>query len=154
MPVPTQFSQTDKMNQNWQRHWYHIADESEIPHLGDFKTLIIGEQPVIVVRGEDRQIRVFFNICRHREVMVCHEEWGNAKRFVCFFHGWIYDTKGNLMGLNGPNDTVRVFQKRPGLTPVPRMGIIRGAIFASLNPEGESLDTYLSRTKFFDGRET
>ena len=140
------------MNQNWQRNWYHVADESELPHRGDFKSLIIDEQPVIVVRSEDGQIRVLFNICRHREVMVCHEKQGNAKRFVCFFHGWIYDTKGSLVGLNGPNDATRTFRERRGLAPVPRMGIVRGAIFASLNPEGEDLETYLTRTRFFDGR--
>lgn len=140
------------MNQNWQRNWYHVADKSEISHRGDFKSLLIDEQPVLVVHGEDGQIRVLFNICRHREVMVCHKKQGNAKRFVCFFHGWIYDTKGNLIGLNGPNDTMRAFQERRGLMPVPRMGIVRGRIFASLNAEGEDLETYLSRTRFFDGQ--
>jgi phenylpropionate dioxygenase-like ring-hydroxylating dioxygenase large terminal subunit len=140
------------MNHNWQRTWYHVADESEIPNLGDFKTLIIGEQPVIVVRGEDEQIRVLFNICRHREVMVCHEERGNTNRFVCFFHGWIYDTKGNLIGLNGPNETIRTFQERRGLTSVPRVGLVRGCVFVSLNAEGEDLKTYLRRTRFFDGQ--
>ena len=141
------------MNQNWQRTWYHVADESELPNSGDFKSLFIGEQPVIVVRGEDEQIRVLFNICRHREVMVCHEERGNTKRFVCFFHGWIYDTKGNLIGLNGPNDTIRTFQERRGLAPVPRVDSVRGSIFASLNPGGESLETYLKKTRFFDSRQ-
>jgi len=142
------------MNQNWPRAWYHIADENEIPKLGDFKTLVISEQPVIVVRGEDGQIRVLLNICRHREVMVCHEERGNTRRFVCLFHGWIYSTKGNLVGLSSAGDTTRTFQERRGLTPVPRVGIVRGCIFASLNPEGEDLETYLKRTKFFEGRGT
>src|SRR5581483_6927532 len=142
------------MNQNWQREWYHVADESEISRQVDFKSLIIDEQPVLVVRGEDGQILLFFNVCRHREMMVCHEKQGNTKRFVCFFHGWIYDTKGNLIGLNGANDTMRAFQGRRGLVPVPRMGIVRGRIFASLNAAGEDLEAYLKRTRFFDGRGT
>jgi len=140
------------MNYNWQHSWYYLADESEIPNPGDFKTLIVSEQPVIVVRGEDQQIRVLFNICRHREVMVCHEERGNATRFVCFFHGWIYNTKGNLMGLSSAGDTTRTFSERRGLKSVPRMGIVRGCIFASLNPEGEDLGTYLKRIGFFEGK--
>lgn len=85
--------------------------------------------------------------------MVCHEERGNAKRFVCLFHGWIYNTKGNLVGLSGANDMMRTFQERRGLTPVPRMGTVQGRIFASLDAEGEDLQTYLSRTKFFDRQE-
>ena len=138
------------MNHNWQHSWYYVANESEILNPGDFKSLIITEQPVIVVRGEDEQIRVLFNICRHREVMVCHEERGTTKQFVCPFHGWVYDTKGGLMGLAGPSDAIRAFQVRRGLTPVPRVGTVCGCIFASLNADGESLKTYLKRTKFFD----
>lgn len=140
------------MTYNWSRTWYHVADENEIPNLGDFKTLLIDEQPVIVVRSEDNQIRVLFNICRHRDVMVCHEERGNATRFVCLFHGWIYNTKGNLMGLNSAGNTTRTFSERRGLKAVPRIGIVRGCIFASLNPDGEDLKTYLKRTGFFEGK--
>jgi phenylpropionate dioxygenase-like ring-hydroxylating dioxygenase large terminal subunit len=140
------------MNFNWQQTWYHVADESEIPNLGDFKTLVISDQPLIVVRSDDGRIRVLFNICRHREVMVCHEERGNATRFVCLFHGWIYNTKGNLMGLSSAGDTTRTFSERRGLKPVPRTGISRGCIFASFNAEGEDLQTYLQRTRFFDGK--
>lgn len=140
------------MNQNWQQHWYHVAEENEIPSPGDFKTLVIGEQPVIVVRGEDGQIRVLFNICRHREVIVCHAERGHATRFVCLFHGWMYNTKGNLIGLSGGNNTTRTFRERRGLTSVPGVGIVRGCIFASLNPEGEDLEIYLRKTKFFENQ--
>ena len=142
------------MTHNWQHSWYYVADESEIPSPGDFKTLVVGEQPVIVVRGEDGQIRVLFNICRHREVIVCHEERGQATRFVCLFHGWIYDTTGNFIGLKSAGDTTRTFRKRRGLTPAPRVGVVHGCIFASLNSEGETLDTYLRKTKFLDGRKT
>lgn len=138
------------MNHNWQQNWYYLADENEIPNLGDFKTLIISEQPVIVVRGEDQQIRVLFNICRHREVIVCQEERGNAQRFVCLFHGWIYNTRGDLIALNSAGDTTRTFSRRRGLMPVPRMGIVHGCIFASLNPDGEELGAYLRRTGFFE----
>ncbi|MBM4255423.1 MAG: Rieske (2Fe-2S) protein [Deltaproteobacteria bacterium] len=140
------------MIHNWQHNWYYLADESEILTRGDFKTLVISEQPVIVVRSEDGQVRVLFNICRHRDVMVCHEERGNATRFVCPFHGWVYNTKGNLMGLSSAGEMARTFSERHGLKPVPRMGIVRGCIFASLNSEGEDLESYLKRTKFFEGK--
>ncbi len=142
------------MNHNWQHNWYYVATESEIPSPGDFKTLVIGEQPVIVVRGEDGQIRVLFNICRHRDVTVCHEKRGHATRFVCLFHGWIYNTKGNLIGLTGVENTTRTFRERRGLTPAPRVESVHNCIFASLNADGEDLATYLRKTKFFDGQKT
>ena len=80
--------------------WLYVAHESEIPQPGDFKSLTLAQKAVIVVRGEDGCVRVLFNTCRHRKVAVCHEARGNAKHFVCTYHGWVYDTKGSLIGLH------------------------------------------------------
>jgi len=75
--------------------------------------------------------------------MVCHEERGNTKRFVCFFHGWIYDTKGNLIGLpfrKGVKADGRVNGGMPedfaladhGLTRL-RVEDVNGVVFASFD---------------------
>src|SRR5215475_15178826 len=95
--------------------WFYVLHESEIPNPGDFRALILAQQPLIVVRGEDRRVRVLLNICRHREVIVCHEKRGNTRQFVCPFHGWVYNTKGDLVGLSGPKGSVRDFAERRGL---------------------------------------
>jgi phenylpropionate dioxygenase-like ring-hydroxylating dioxygenase large terminal subunit len=132
--------------------WLYVAHEGEIPNPGDFKSLTLAKQPVIVVRGEDGRVRVLFNVCRHRAVTVCRAGKGNAKHFVCARHGWVYDTKGSLVGVRGPGRSVRGFEERRGLAPVPRVESYRGFIFASFNPEGESPDTHLGEARRFIDR--
>ncbi|MBI3245586.1 MAG: Rieske (2Fe-2S) protein [Deltaproteobacteria bacterium] len=127
--------------------WRYIAHEKEIPNPGDFLSRTLAHQPIIIVRGEDGQVRVLLNICQHRHVRVCRQERGNATKFICADHGWVYNTKGNLIGLSGPDGHARRFSERRGLTPVPRMEIYQGAIFASLSPDGESLAAALGQLR-------
>src|SRR5271154_3888076 len=78
------------------RCWLYVGHESQIPNPGDFVAGFMGEEPVIVCRGSDRQIRVFLNTCRHRGMLVCRVEEGSAKFFRCPYHGWTYDLEGKL----------------------------------------------------------
>lgn len=135
------------MHHHWSHSWFYVAQEADIPQPGDFKLLVIAEQSVIVVRDEAGDVRVFFNVCRHRAVPVCQQKQGNTKYFTCAFHGWVYNTKGNLVGLSGPDQSMRSFTERRGLTPVPRVARAQGRIFVSLNPEGESLEEYLRKAQ-------
>ena len=123
--------------------WFYVAQENEFPRAGDFKLLRLADQSVIVVRGEDGRIRVLLNICRHRRVPVCRQARGNTRTFTCSFHGWVYDTKGALVGLQSAGSAVRQFSERRGLLPAPRVEAYGGRIYASLEPKGESLGEYL-----------
>jgi phenylpropionate dioxygenase-like ring-hydroxylating dioxygenase large terminal subunit len=127
--------------------WHYVAHEREFPSIGDFKLLKLAGQSVIVVRDEDGQIRVLFNVCRHRSVPVCRPARGNTRTFTCTFHGWVYNTKGALIGIQGPGRSVREFPEREGLRAVSRVATSRGCIYASLESGGESLDAYLGKER-------
>ncbi len=132
-----------------QGSWLFIAHENEIPNPGDYKALSLAQQPVIVVRDDDGRVRVLFNICRHRAVTVCREGKGNTRYFQCAYHGWMYNTKGNLVGVNGAEPYGQRFRKETkGLAPLPRVEMYRGFIFASLSATGETLSEYLGKVKF------
>ncbi|MBI3798937.1 MAG: Rieske (2Fe-2S) protein [Deltaproteobacteria bacterium] len=129
--------------------WLLVAHESEIPNPGDYKALSLAQQPVIVVRDDDGQIHVLFNICRHRAVTVCREGKGNTRYFQCMYHGWMYNTKGNLVGVNGAERYGERFRRETqGLLPLPRVDRYRGFIFASLSSTGGSLTECLEKAKF------
>jgi salicylate 5-hydroxylase large subunit len=81
------------------RHWSYVGLEVEIPQAGDFKTTFVGERSVVMVRDHDGSINVVENHCAHRGVRFCQQPFGRAKDFVCPYHQWNYDLKGNLIGL-------------------------------------------------------
>ena len=78
------------------RNWLIVGHQSELPNVGDYKVFTAGHESAIVVRGVDREIRAFANVCRHRGSRVCLEQKGNAGKFTCPYHGWMYDIDGSL----------------------------------------------------------
>ncbi len=53
----------------------------------------------MVCRAEDDTIHAFINRCAHRGSLVVREREGNSKEFMCVYHHWLYDLKGNLLGV-------------------------------------------------------
>jgi len=82
----------------WYHRWVVVAREEELPHAGDWRTVRIGSQSLVVVRDEGA-IRAFHNTCRHRGSVLCTEERGNfaRRRIVCPYHSWTYELSGNLV---------------------------------------------------------
>ena len=79
------------------RNWIVAGHQSQLPNAGDFKVFKVAEESAIIVRGKDGDIKAFANVCRHRGSLVCLEASGNARKFVCPYHGWTYDTDGKLV---------------------------------------------------------
>ena len=79
----------------FRREWLCLGRVDEIPHPGDYFTTRLLDEPLLVVRGEDDQIRVLSNVCRHRGMPVA-EGAGNRRKFVCPYHGWTYACDGRL----------------------------------------------------------
>ena len=78
--------------------WQVAARVDQLQKSGDYVTTDIGDEPVVVVRGGDNQIRAFFNVCRHHAAAVMTEPHGNAPQLRCPYHGWTYSLDGELKG--------------------------------------------------------
>lgn len=76
--------------------WHCLGRQDEVPEPGDFFTVQLLDEPLIVVRGDDNVIRVLANVCRHRGMPLA-EGRGNVKRFVCAYHAWMYGRDGGLL---------------------------------------------------------
>ena len=136
------------------RAWLILGHESQIRNPGDFFTTRLGRQPVIVTRHSDDSVQVLVNRCMHRGARVCELASGNARQFVCAYHGWTYGTDGTLCVVPYPEAYDRpVSEMRElGLARVPRVDSYRGFIFASLAKDGPPLLEFLGyvRTSFDD----
>lgn len=80
------------------RSWQIAARVDQLQKSGDYVTTDIGDEPVVVVRGDENQIRAFFNVCRHHAAAVMTEPHGNAPQMRCPYHGWTYSLEGELKG--------------------------------------------------------
>lgn len=88
----------------FEQMWFCAARGSDLAKPGDFKTVQVGRESLILSRNRKKEPRAFFNICRHRGAKVCHEESGSGKRsFQCPYHAWTYDLDGKLIA--APNLT-------------------------------------------------
>jgi p-cumate 2,3-dioxygenase alpha subunit len=130
--------------QIFDRSWLFAGHVSEFPKPGDFVTRTVAGRPLILSHGEDGQVRVLMNTCRHRGNLVCREDKGSGDFFRCFYHGWIYDTRGELKSVPGEEAYSDAFDREAlGLEPAPRMHDHRGCIFVSFDPEVESFQSYM-----------
>jgi len=137
-----------EMARIFHRTWVFVGHTSELPKPGDFRVARIGRQSVIMVHSTDGEVRVLMNRCRHRGVAMTEEETGCQKHFVCPYHGWTYDNTGALISAPFEDAYGPEWRKEDfGLTPVPRMEIYRGFVFASLHPSGPTLDEHIRKAK-------
>ena len=146
------------------RTWNFVALECEVPNPGDFIRSNVGPTPVVVARDKDGAINVFENRCAHRAAEFCRDLSGNAKEFVCPYHQWSYDLKGNLAGVpfrrgvNGKGGMPADFKNADhGLRKL-NVTTHRGVVFASYCNDMESFPDYLGPEVLrefeatFDGR--
>ena len=131
------------------RSWLLMGHETQIPKAGDFMTNYMGEDPVMVVRQKNGEIRVFLNQCRHRGMRICRADGGNAKSFTCSYHGWAYDTGGNLVSVPFEEQAFPGLRKEDWGPLQARVETYKGLIFANWDADAPDLDTYLGEAKFY-----
>lgn len=79
------------------KEWICVGRVEEVPKPGDYMAFMLCNEPIVVVRGEDNNIRAMSNVCRHRGALLA-EGRGNNSRLVCPYHHWSYDLEGKLAG--------------------------------------------------------
>jgi methanesulfonate monooxygenase large subunit len=93
----------EEIQKIWRRSWLLALHESELPEPLDYRTTRVAGEPVLVVRGEDRKLRAFLNVCPHRGALLLRAPAGNlvtsnpsgtARHITCMFHAWQFDARG------------------------------------------------------------
>lgn len=127
----------------WARSWLYACHADQVPDAGSYMLLGRHGAPVIVVRGHDREIRAFYNSCRHRGGPLVRESSGRLNGgFQCAFHGWGYDLEGNLKGVRDQQDFVGLDMECLGLINV-RCERLGKWVFINEDPEAPALNESL-----------
>jgi salicylate 5-hydroxylase large subunit len=133
-------------------NWSYAGLECELPNPGDYKRTFIGNKSILLVRAENGDVNAMLNRCAHRGAELCQHNAGTVKEFMCPYHQWTYDLKGDLCGVpfrrgvKGKGGMPKEFRlEEHGLkkVKVQRRG---GAIFACLADNPPPFEEYLGPT--------
>lgn len=114
--------------------WQLVCHLSDIPRTGDYHCLDLLGESVIVVRGDDRQVRSFHNVCRHRASRLLDGPAGSCgKRITCPYHAWTYSLDGRLVGVP-QRETFRNFDAQQHGLAALEHEVFMGFIFVRLAP--------------------
>lgn len=136
-----------EMERIWGRAWIYLGHESQVKAPGDYFTTTIGRQPVIVIRDDEKQVRVLYNRCSHKGAQLLSDACGRARRLRCAYHGYVFDTAGRLQhvpqaeGYAGAAFTPG--NPQANIREVARVAAYRGFIFASQAGQGPDLKSWL-----------
>ena len=119
-----------------------VGREEDAPTAGTYFLATIDDEPLLIARGRDGELRAFYNVCRHRGTAVVEESCGSAVRFQCPYHAWIYDLEGNLVRAKHTEDLDDFEMKDFGLVGV-RMETWQGFVFVCLSEETPPLIDWL-----------
>ena len=115
-----------------------VCHESEIASPGEWRSLEYLGESVLVVRGDDGQVRAFSNVCRHRGSRLVDGTGGCAKVLTCPYHAWSYGRDGRLVGVPHRNEYPGLQPDRLGLHPVALQNW-HGFLFVTLAPGTSSV---------------
>jgi nitrite reductase/ring-hydroxylating ferredoxin subunit len=125
----------------WGNAWLYVGHDSQVPRAGDYVSLDIARQPLLMVRGDDGTVRVLFNRCAHKGARLVSDACGNVGRFLrCPYHSWSYDLDGAVRAipLRSGYDGTRLGECRAagGLARPGGIAVHRGFVFARMSDDG------------------
>ena len=85
----------------WRTGWLFAGHTCEIPKPGDYLTLDVDTDSILIVRGANGALHALHNVCRHRGSQICSEACGHVSRLICPYHQWAYDLDGTLLACRG-----------------------------------------------------
>lgn len=110
-----------------------VCHESEIATPGEWRSLDYLGESIIVIRGDDGEVRAFTNVCRHRGSRLVDGSGGCARVLTCPYHGWSYARDGRLVGVPHRTEYLGLETYRLGLVPV-TLERWHGFLFVTLGP--------------------
>ena len=131
----------------FKRKWLNVGHMTQLARPGDYfvHQLHVADTGILVVRGKDRVVRAFHNMCSHRGVPLAWDQQGHCRGFLtCRFHGRVYDTTGKLVHVSDADNFPSVDAAQNGLSSI-HCNVWNGFIFINLAKEPEeTLEQYLA----------
>jgi len=128
--------------QIFMKNWIFVGRADEIPNAGDYFTIEIASEPLIIVRDDRGVLHALGNTCQHRGAHLLSGSGNCGAVFSCPYHAWTYANDGRLVGAPAMN-TTRNFDKGIYGLPEIRIDNWEGFLFVNFDRDGIGLREYL-----------
>ncbi|HUI59862.1 MAG TPA: aromatic ring-hydroxylating dioxygenase subunit alpha [Steroidobacteraceae bacterium] len=125
----------------WMTHWLSVGRVEELPNVGDYKTLRITDESIVVTRSGAEEFSVFMNQCLHRGAELA-AGCGHVKDFSCPYHAWLYGVDGRLIAAPGMK-ACKVDLSGARLRPL-QQRIWRGWIFVNFSDSPPPFEDFIA----------
>lgn len=118
----------------FRKSWQVVCHINDVPGTGDFHSFEFLGESIVVLRGEDGQLRAFHNVCRHRAARLVDGSKGHCgRRITCPYHAWTYSLDGRLVGVPDRQAFPGLDTSRHGLAALD-LEVFMGFVFVRLEP--------------------
>lgn len=113
--------------------WLCAGRAESLKEPGDYMTMEIAGEPIVVLRDRTGDLRAMSNVCRHR-MSTLLEGRGHVRSIVCPYHAWTYNLDGSLRGAPAMDLNQSFCKEATGLPQV-RCVNWKGWIMVTLDPD-------------------
>lgn len=124
------------------RSWQLVAHAAALEGAGDHVVTELAGVPLLLVRGDDGELRALHNVCRHRAGPLASCDGRGARRLRCQYHGWTYGLDGQLQSAPEMQGATG-FDASAIRLPQARVAQWQGLVFATLDAQAPPLSDVL-----------
>lgn len=127
----------------WTRCWLFAGLASDVREPGDYFVYNLGRESVVILRGEDGELRAFYNVCQHRGNRIFTNESGWIRQVACPYHGWQYALDGTLAVVPDSHRFCPAIDTAArSLKPV-HVAVRAGMVWLNMDPQAAPLEDFL-----------
>jgi len=119
--------------------WLCVGHPTQIGNAGDYFVQEVAGESLIILRDQKRELRAFYNVCRHRGTRLCQDKAGRLRRVIqCPYHAWSYGLDGRLLAAPHMDSVAGFSKSNYSLQPV-ALRLWEGFIFLNLAQHPEPI---------------
>ena len=131
-----------EMQRMWPRVWQLACSVDHVPEPGDYFEYELGPFSILIVRGDDGELRGFQNSCRHRGNVLCTGSGSGLSEIRCIYHRWSWTLDGKLREVPSRKGFGALRNDDYPLIPV-ALDTWGPLVFVNLDADAEPLDEFL-----------
>ena len=128
---------TDPAVYEWEKEniflksWAYVGHVSQVAEPGDYYSCSVLDEPLVVARNAEGELKAFYNVCAHRGMRIVDGS-GHGKYLQCPYHAWTYDLNGKLFRAR-KTDNLPDFDRAAICLPSVRLCVVESMIFVNLD---------------------